>query len=417
MAEEQERPPPPSPPPPEPQATSSSQNDETCAQSHELTKVPCHLPPEIHEMIMAEVANAVPDVVRSEKDWRELVGACLYVAVEELANTSSISGNLIAAIRLSGDASYGRTSKSDEEVINSKHGFPTNPISNRNKDAVPLPRLQSPDLEQKLPLYFLLTASRGLFRAFAHFLDFCVILGVLFSSFRFHTTKRGVDVYHGTSSSILYQGVGPEPLVIAVQRLQVDIAEKLLNYSGFAGTGMQFWGDYYAGGSFVDDIEMILIIGLFLGATMNGALSDSLTKWTPSGSKALISPPEEEDDFCAWEKVGYGKERNRVPLIDAVDYCDVEMVQLLLNSLTCAEDVLAAINEISRSSMTALECAARKGDEVIVRYLLEHGAEVRQNCLEYVTAEGSGSMIALFTQWIAKHDLEVKKDMDPQHTK
>ncbi|OAX79568.1 hypothetical protein ACJ72_06111 [Emergomyces africanus] len=102
--------------------------------------------------------------------------------------------------------------------------------------------------------------------------------------------------------------------------------------------------------------------------------------------------------------------RERVPVIDAVKYCNVDMVRLLLDTLPDPEHVSRAVNEFDTSFMTSLQHAVRKGDEVLVMYLLGCGAEIWQNCFDFVMTEGSSHMIELFSRWIKEHDLEVKKE-------
>lgn len=101
--------------------------------------------------------------------------------------------------------------------------------------------------------------------------------------------------------------------------------------------------------------------------------------------------------------------RERVPVIDAVKYCNVDMVKLLLDTLS-GEDVSRAVNEFDASCMTSLGYAVRKRDEAMVKYLLECGAEVWQSCFDLVMTEGSADMIGLLARWIKEHDLEVKKE-------
>ncbi|OJD10362.1 hypothetical protein AJ78_08598 [Emergomyces pasteurianus Ep9510] len=102
--------------------------------------------------------------------------------------------------------------------------------------------------------------------------------------------------------------------------------------------------------------------------------------------------------------------RERVPVIDAVRYCDVGMVRLLLDTLPDAEAVSRAVNELDMSCMAPLQYAVRKRDEIMATYLLGCGAEIWQSCFDFVMTEGSSDMIELFSQWIKEHDLEVKKE-------
>ncbi|EGE82403.2 ankyrin repeat-containing protein [Blastomyces dermatitidis ATCC 18188] len=102
--------------------------------------------------------------------------------------------------------------------------------------------------------------------------------------------------------------------------------------------------------------------------------------------------------------------RQRVPVIDAVTYCNVDMVKLLLDTLSDAEEVNRTVNEFDPFWRTPLHYAVEKGDQDMVRYLLECGAEVWQSCFDLVSREGSTDTVGLVTRWMKEHDLEVKQE-------
>ncbi|PGG99311.1 hypothetical protein GX51_06346 [Blastomyces parvus] len=102
--------------------------------------------------------------------------------------------------------------------------------------------------------------------------------------------------------------------------------------------------------------------------------------------------------------------RRRVPVIDAVTFCNVDIVKLLLETLSNAEEVNRAVNEFNHLWRTPLHIAAEKGDVGMVTYLLECGAEIWQSCFDLVNREGSTDMVELFTRWMKEHDLEIKQE-------
>ncbi|KLJ13104.1 hypothetical protein EMPG_11938 [Blastomyces silverae] len=202
---------------------------------------------------------------------------------------------------------------------------------------------------------------------------------------------------------------------------QLDVVVKRIGEFGFAGCQyleLVSWAAYRSSlpmlkllverYSFMVDVERELY-----WAFKGGADADVVHLLLRNGERGKVAAPVPPNGLHPSQYRSYYDKvplRHRVPVIDAIKYCNVDMVKLLLDTLSDAEEVNRAVNEFDSFWRTPLHYAVEKGDEDMVRYLLECGAEIWQSCFDLVSVEGSADMVGLVTRWMKEHDLEVKQE-------